>query len=64
MRKEYNDRWNAPLVNPGFTMEQYENSRLDAAIEAEKRASIRAQLETQNHYEQVKARSEAIARLK
>lgn len=21
MRKEYNDRWNAPLVNPGFTID-------------------------------------------
>ena len=22
MRKEYNDRWNAPLVNPGFTVDE------------------------------------------
>lgn len=27
MRKEYNDRWNAQLVNPGFTLDQYEKER-------------------------------------
>lgn len=27
MRKEYNDRWNAPLVNPAFTMAEYEASK-------------------------------------
>lgn len=26
-RKEYNDRWFAPLVNPGFTLAEYEASR-------------------------------------
>lgn len=26
-RKEYNDRWNAPLVNPGVTFEEYEEKR-------------------------------------
>jgi hypothetical protein len=30
MRKEYNDRWNAPLVNPGFTLEQYEAQKIKA----------------------------------
>lgn len=35
MRKEYNDRWNAPLVNPGFTMEEYELSRIRARFEAQ-----------------------------
>lgn len=33
MRKEYNDRWNAPLVNPGVTLEDYEKSRQDDAEE-------------------------------
>jgi hypothetical protein len=27
MSKEYNDRWNKKLVNPGFTLEQYEKER-------------------------------------
>jgi hypothetical protein len=26
-RKEYNDRWTAKLVNPGFTLAEYENER-------------------------------------
>lgn len=24
MSKEYNDRWTKPLVNPGYTIEEYE----------------------------------------
>lgn len=35
MRKEYNDRWNAPLVNPGFTMEEYELQHIRTRLEAE-----------------------------
>jgi hypothetical protein len=27
MRKEYNDRWNAPLVNPGFTEAEYQERK-------------------------------------
>ena len=27
MRKEYNDRWNAPIVNPGFTWGEYQNRK-------------------------------------
>jgi hypothetical protein len=26
-RKEYNDRWNAPLVNPPITLGEYEKAR-------------------------------------
>lgn len=26
-RKEYNDRWNSPIVNPGFTLAEYEAER-------------------------------------
>ncbi len=27
MRKEYNNRWTAPLINSGFTMEEYEKRK-------------------------------------
>jgi hypothetical protein len=35
MRKEYNDRWTAPLVNPGFTLEEYELQRIRDKFEKE-----------------------------
>lgn len=27
MKNEYNDRWNKQIVNPGFTMAEYEASK-------------------------------------
>ena len=30
MRKEYKDRANYPIVNPGFTLDEYERSRVPA----------------------------------
>jgi len=33
MSKEYLDRWNKPLVNPGFTMEHYEAERSEFSQE-------------------------------
>jgi hypothetical protein len=40
MRKEYNDRWNAPLVNPGFTEAEYQErkAREAKAVEDAKEA--------------------------
>jgi hypothetical protein len=35
MRKEYNDRHLAPLVNPGFTLEEYELARIRDKFEKE-----------------------------
>jgi hypothetical protein len=35
MRKEYNDRHLAPLVNPGVTMEEYELQRIRSRFEKE-----------------------------
>lgn len=45
MRKEYNDRWNAPLVNPGFTMAEYEARRKDDKTKQDNDSAIRRAFE-------------------
>lgn len=66
MRKEYNDRWNAPLVNPGFTLGEYEAERaktksvFQEIVEALDAAEAGGLL-GQSYWDQVKARSEAKA---
>jgi hypothetical protein len=47
MRKEYNDRWNAPLVNPGFTEEEWQKRKEQERIEAEKEIEYQEWLENQ-----------------
>lgn len=62
MRKEYNDRWNAPLVNPGFTLPEYEAQRTKDAVQAEKAVSKNADRfysADKAYFDAIKARSEA-----
>lgn len=51
MRKEYNDRWNAPLVNPGFTMDEYELQRIKDRLKKEcdhREIELTGKAETEN----------------
>lgn len=62
-RKEYNDRWNAPLVNPGFTLAEYEAKRKqfsaeDTALISAFEHALDVHGDT-SHFAKVQARSEA-----
>lgn len=51
-RKEYNDRWHAPLVNPAFTIDEYQRKKM----ENETRGTDT--IEAVDFFSQIKARSE------
>lgn len=54
MRKEYQDRWTAPLVNPAVTYGEYE-ARKKAEVPKFSEAMLTG---LQDHFAEVKARSE------
>lgn len=70
MRKEYNNRWDAPLVNPGFTMCEYEANRANLVARElniiQEMNEILDSIETQDaesqkaFFAQVKLQSEAL----
>lgn len=66
MRKEYNDRWNASLVNPCFTLPEYEASKANGFLRSESlERKFNAKIkESVNYFEEIANRSEAIARAK
>lgn len=65
MRKEYNNRWDAPLVNPGFTLAEYEAKRDaqirdDAKMIAYVEGTLGRAFDQEAYFQEVKARSEGI----
>jgi hypothetical protein len=56
-RKEYNDRWNAPLVNPAFTEGQYQAQKAD---ETAKALSDLNETDWDKYFQAIKERSEYV----